>query len=254
MISVRAEKGKKQVLPGKEREIQQRRDHFIEAAREVLLEDGYQAVSIGRVAEYTGFSRGTVYQLFSSKEELVVALGMKCRERLYEVVSLGYQFPGLPREKMVAVAQAVANYATESPGDQRILKIIDSELILEKVAERQQNQMVGYDVRIFGIVRDIVDQGLKSGDLVLPANSTGEGLCLGLWCLVDGTFAAQIGGAPLGEIGIADPMAEMLQNGHMLLDGYQYRPLSSEHDYETTLQRFQQYFTRKVAEAKGEVA
>lgn len=242
------------MLPGKKRELDQRRDHFIEAARQVLLEDGYQAVSIGRVAEYTGFSRGTVYQLFSSKEELVVALGLKCRERLFEAVSMACAFPGFPREKIAAIAQAVSFYATESPGDQRILKIIDSELILEKVPERQQERMVGYDVRVFACLRDVVEQGLDSGDLVLRADQSVEGVCMGMWCLVDGTFAATMGGAPLGEIGIEDPMAEMVRNGHLLLDGYGWRPLSSEYEYDATARRFQEYFARNQAEAEGEVA
>ncbi len=242
------------MLSGKQREIQQRRDHFIEAAREVLLEDGYQAVSVARIAEHTGFSRGTVYQLFSSKEELVVALGMKCRERLYQMVALAAEFPGLPRERLVAVAHAVAHTAFESPADQRILKIIDAELILEKVSAGQQNQMVGYDVRVFASVLGIIEDGVKAGHLTLRPGMRVESLCLGLWCLVDGTLAALMGGAPLEEIGVADPMGEMIRNGHMLLDGYGWKPLSREHDYEAAARRFQDYLVRKQAEAEGEVA
>ena len=43
-----------------------RRERFLEVARTLLLEEGYETVTITRVAEETGFSRGTVYQLFNT--------------------------------------------------------------------------------------------------------------------------------------------------------------------------------------------
>ena len=64
------------MLKGKQREILEREKLFLEVARALFLRDGFHGVTIGRIARETGFSKGTIYQRFSCKEELIVELGI----------------------------------------------------------------------------------------------------------------------------------------------------------------------------------
>ena len=224
-------------MRGKQKEIQAREAHFVQVAREILLRDGYQGVSIGRVAESTRFSKGTVYQLFSSKEELITALGIQCRAKLLETIQKAAGFPGRPRERMAALGEAMAFYSKYCSDDQRILKLIDAETILDKVQNGQRDKMKQYDVQIFQTLLEIVQDAVAGGDLVLCGDCTVQGLGFAFWALMDGAFSANMGGAPLQEAGIPDPSAEVVRNGHYLMDGYGWRPLQHEWDYEATARR-----------------
>jgi AcrR family transcriptional regulator len=48
-----------------------RRDQILAAAREVIGENGYEQSSVDQIAKRAGLSRSTVYEYFSSKEEIL---------------------------------------------------------------------------------------------------------------------------------------------------------------------------------------
>jgi AcrR family transcriptional regulator len=51
-----------------------RKQHVIRMAHELFMEKGFQATSIQDILEYSGISKGTFYNYFSSKNELLIAL------------------------------------------------------------------------------------------------------------------------------------------------------------------------------------
>lgn len=51
-----------------------RKIHVIKTAHELFIDKGYQATSIQDILEYSGISKGTFYNYFSSKGELLIAL------------------------------------------------------------------------------------------------------------------------------------------------------------------------------------
>lgn len=224
-------------MRGKQLEIQAREAHFLSVGREILLSEGYPGVSISRVAEATRFSKGTVYQRFGSKEELVAAIGMQCRAKFLEVVRAASAFVGRPRERMVALGEAIVYYTRHHADDQRILKIIDSETILRTAPQSQQDQMKAYDIEIFLITLGVIQEAVDKGDLVLPDDLAARGLCFTFWVMVDGCFSATMGGAPLDEVGLGEPTAIVMRNAHYLMDGYGWRPLYNEWDYEETARK-----------------
>lgn len=235
------------MLTGKQREILERHELFLDVARAHLLEDGYLGLTIAGIAEATGFSKGTVYQRFGCKEELIVELGMRSREKLVSMIGRAAQFEGRPRERMLAVGETYEYYSGKYPDDMRILSIITAESILEKVSQEQQSQMEALDVRMFDILLGIIHDAIEQGDLVLAQGNTPETLCLALWALADGYFVATRGSAPLDRVGITDPLKKIVRSGHYLLDGYGWRPLYEEWDYEETSRRIRAtIFTKEI--------
>lgn len=226
------------MLAGKQREILERHELFLEVGRAQLLEEGYEGLTIARIADATGFSKGTVYQRFGCKEELIVELGMRYREKLHSALERASEFPGRPRERMVALGEAVEYYYRQYPDEMRVLGIIDAENILEKVPEEQRSQMDELDGRIFDLMVDIVEDAIAQGDLVLAPDVTPQTLSLAIWALQDGYLVATRGSAPLDRVGITDPLKdEIVRSGHYLADGYGWRPLYGEWDYEETSRR-----------------
>ncbi|UII54204.1 TetR/AcrR family transcriptional regulator [Cytobacillus spongiae] len=51
-----------------------RRQHVIEKAHQLFIDRGFQATSIQDILDYSGISKGTFYNYFSSKNELLVAI------------------------------------------------------------------------------------------------------------------------------------------------------------------------------------
>jgi len=59
-----------------------RRDQILSAAREVIGENGYERSSVDQIAKRAGLSRSTVYEYFSSKEEILRGSFSAHREQL----------------------------------------------------------------------------------------------------------------------------------------------------------------------------
>jgi len=216
---------------GRQKELDSREDLFKLTARRMLLEDGYQNMSISRVAQATGFSKKTVYQFFGSKEELVVALGLQCWEKLLDTVQKAARFPGRPRERLAAFGGMMIYRSEYNDEDHSILSLIDAEAVLNRVPACQRALVKQYDQAVFQTVLKIINEAVALGDLEFKADDTPEGLAFTLWVMMDGCLSAGMGCVPFREVGIENPAAEVVRSGHRLLDGYNWRPLSWEHDY-----------------------
>src|SRR5271154_474938 len=59
------------------------REAILEAAREVLSQDGKEGLSVAQVAQRAGVNRGTAYQHFQTREELIEATAVWVSEALY---------------------------------------------------------------------------------------------------------------------------------------------------------------------------
>ncbi len=92
----------------------QQHSALLSAARELLVEGGYAALSFGALAKRAGLARPTVYSYFDGKEEVVVAL---C-EREFPLVAADIERAvaraRTPREQLVAFVSAQLRAAQES--------------------------------------------------------------------------------------------------------------------------------------------
>ncbi|MDP4087030.1 MAG: TetR/AcrR family transcriptional regulator [Bacillota bacterium] len=61
-----------------------RKQHVINKAHQLFIEKGFQATSIQDIIDYSGISKGTFYNYFSSKNELLIALFTSLNRRLNE--------------------------------------------------------------------------------------------------------------------------------------------------------------------------
>ncbi|SEK31928.1 TetR/AcrR family transcriptional regulator [Rhodococcus maanshanensis] len=61
-----------------------RRRQILDAVAALLLEDGYEALTVSKVAARAGVAKGTVYLYFDSKQELLAALQAQMWERMLE--------------------------------------------------------------------------------------------------------------------------------------------------------------------------
>lgn len=62
------------------------REAILEAAREVLAQDGQEGLSVSQVARRAGVNRGTAYQHFQTREQLIEATAEWVSDKLYHAV------------------------------------------------------------------------------------------------------------------------------------------------------------------------
>ena len=99
----------------RDRERQELRQAILAAAREIAAREGWQAVSMRKVAERIEYSPPTIYEHFASKEALLVELMRDGFRLLMERVQAGDSAAAAPEARIMAVARAYWEFAWDYP-------------------------------------------------------------------------------------------------------------------------------------------
>src|ERR1700761_4628521 len=103
--------------PRRKRDPEGTRELILEAAREMLAQDGKEGVSVAQVAQLAGVNRGTAYQHFQTREQLIEATVAWVGANLCKVV---FDDPAMSRNQLVesntiqSVAEHLVQFAMEN--------------------------------------------------------------------------------------------------------------------------------------------
>lgn len=215
----------------KQRELAQREQHLLNTAQALLIERGYIGLTMDRLAEATEFSKGTVYQHFSNKEDLVAAIAERSSAMRAELFERALCFRGLTRERMGAIGAAAELFLHLYPHHEQAERIVKTSSIRDKVSAERGAALGACEARCFASALTVVHEALAAGDLTLRADQSPAQLCMGLWNLYMGAFLMRDLELFLDDPALTDPMAVLLANAQAMLDGFGWRPLSTAHDY-----------------------
>lgn len=95
----------------KERERQQHEQEILQAARELFSKKGYYNTTLEEIAQHAQFGKGTIYNYFSSKEDLFCGILNELLDRAVAVATASIALPGSTREKLLAYARAILSYS-----------------------------------------------------------------------------------------------------------------------------------------------
>jgi len=219
-----------QTLTRKEREIREREELILCAAQSLIHEHGYNYLSMERVAERVEYSKGTIYNHFASKEDLVCSLSCRCISNLIEIFERAYHYPGSTRERYSAIGLGYSIYHQLHPMDVQNIQIVKNSAVREKVSESKIAEMESLEQKITSIARSIVQQAIDCGDLGEGHQDNVNTIVFGCWSMHYGALLLEQSDIPLHELGF-NPVVNMLwKNANIYLDGYQWQPLSTESD------------------------
>ena len=224
-------------LSRKERERQEREAKILLLARAMLHEVGYLGLSMDRIATQMEYSKGTIYQHFQNKEEIILALANEALEKRLEMFQTAATWSGAKcsRDRVAAIGAAAEKFVEQYPQHFAVEQIVRSASIWEKTSEERRQYMHSCETRCMQIVGGVVRDGLAHGDLQLPPDRSAEDVVFGLWSLNFGAYSIVTSSDSLEDIGIRDPVAALRQNQNLMLDGYNWRPLSTEQDFDATM-------------------
>lgn len=215
----------------KQREIREREARILEVARGHLLGGGYLGLNMDRIAAEMQYSKGTIYQHFRNKEEILIALAneaLQLRSSMFEQAS---QFSGSSRQRIAAIGAAAEAFVETAPHYFVVEQIVRASSIWEKTSSERREVMRQCERRCMAIVGGIARDAIAQGDLVMLPGHRPEEVVFGLWSINLGAQTISSSSDILAEIGIEDPRHALRWGQNNMLDGYGWRPLSSEFDY-----------------------
>ena len=108
------------VLERRERERTELREKILDAARELFITDGYEGVSMRKVAEKIEYSPTAIYIHFPDKEQLFRELCLEDFGRLAEVFQRHAQIPD-PIERLRQIGRTYAIFGEQYPNHYKLM-------------------------------------------------------------------------------------------------------------------------------------
>ncbi|VAW65928.1 Transcriptional regulator, AcrR family [hydrothermal vent metagenome] len=214
----------------KQRELYEREQLILDTAQQILQQAGLQSLTMERVAAQIEYSKGTVYNHFSSKEEIVNAISCRCVSNLIEMFNRAKNHSGNHRERIAGISIAHSLYAQLHPAEIQNMQIIKSSAVREKISREKQIELLALEQQIIGIAQEIILDAIHDGDIPQGQPHVPDSILLGLWSMGYGSNLLHLTGIPFDQLGMHQPLEMMWINSHKLLDSYQWQPLSSEFD------------------------
>lgn len=194
---------------------------LLDAARELLEENGIETVTLRGVARRAGVSAGAPYHHFADKTQLLGALSHACFEELDAISRLALQTQSTPHARLKALGNAYIRYAIDHPARFRLM--FRPEIGTSDELPKDENTLVfGLLVRVLEEIYSANGHSPVGGGNHHPA--TGDRLrkeAIAAWSLVHGFAALLIDGplqAMLGAPQQLDSTIETLLDG--LVDSY----------------------------------
>lgn len=216
----------------KQREIEQREKLILDVARDLLVRQGYLGLRMDDIADTMEYSKGTIYQHFANKEEIILALANRALETRSALFAHAVTLRKQSRERLAAVGSAAELFVQQFPHFFQVEQIIRINSVWEKTSETRRKIMRSCEARCMAIISGVVRDAVAQGDLVLQEGCTPEDIVFGLWSINVGAFTIISSSDSLQEIGIKNPVSAIRRSINQMLDGYGWKPNSSEVDFD----------------------
>jgi AcrR family transcriptional regulator len=141
------------------------RQQILDAARELLIRDGYEQLSMRRVAERIDYSPTAIYLHFRDKQELVQSLCDETFARLVrELETLEKDFPD-PVVRLRKGMERYINFGLSHPDHYLPAFVLPSPPDLDDKRQRAAMSPESNAMRALACLRDGIADGVKAGKL-----------------------------------------------------------------------------------------
>ena len=147
-------------LSRKEREFIAREELILKHARRLLLEKGFQAWNMEQLAEAVEYSKGTLYQHFSSKEDLVLGVATQSLRQRADLFEQAATFQGRTRERCRAIGFACCEFAMAHPDYFHTDMLLKSSSFVEKASQERREAHAFEGMRCWRAINTIIIEAM----------------------------------------------------------------------------------------------
>ena len=232
--------GCKAVLSKKQQSIADREVELMLLAKDLVREQGFGNLTMDRLTAASSYSKGTIYNHFCSKEDVVLALCIHSLKSEALLFARSGEFEGNSREKIVALHVAYRVYARMEPVLSTCAIMAKSPWVLEKASSARVAEMNQLEEIVIEQADLLVNQAVEAGDLKFSSGLGSDAIVFANWSIAFGSNALSQNASNSHCIKRLQDPYSVLHNANMLLDGLNWQPLSSDWDYRKTWRRVEQ--------------
>jgi len=199
----------------RDRERLETRDKILDAARELFITEGYEGVSMRKVAQKIEYSPTAIYGHFADKEDLFLQLCHSDFHRLAESFSRLAQVPD-PVERLKKIGHAYIEFGLKNPNHYRMMFMTAHPRISD--AERKQKMGKGNpEEDAYEFLRQTVEESLRAGAFREEFDDA-DLLAQTLWAGTHGVVSLQIAKSEDDWV----PWRSVRKRADLMLDGLLY--------------------------------
>ncbi len=200
----------------REREKQETRRKILDAARELFAREGYEAVTMRRIAEIVDYSPTAIYVHFADKADLIRQL---CAE---DFRALAAHFTAIaavpdPIERLLQAGRAYVEFGLRFPNHYRVMFMtpgVKAELTPGTVGVERGNP----EQDAYAFLRAIVVDALEAGRF-RPELADAEAICQACWATMHGVVSLWITMEPLAWVELRPALEIAALAGDALVAG-----------------------------------
>jgi len=172
----------------RERERTELREKILDAARELFITDGYEGVSMRKVAEKIEYSPTAIYVYFADKEQLFRELCHEDFGRLAEVFQRHAQIPN-PIERLRQIGRTYAIFGEKYPNHYKLMFMTPHPQ--QGLDERQREIRGNPESDAYAFLRQTAQDAINGGYL-RPEFADADLVSQTLWGAIHGAISLQI--------------------------------------------------------------
>lgn len=142
----------------------EKRPLILQAATDVFAEQGFASVTVAAIAERAGIGKGTVYEYFSSKDELLFAVFEWMNEGIFERIHTLLDDGGTTHDRLQRLLDLGAQITRDQRDMQAVVLDFWSASRGTKVEERYNQACLATFRAYRRLVADVICEGQTSGE------------------------------------------------------------------------------------------
>ncbi len=235
-------------LTAKQAEIRDRGQAILSVARPMVINEGLGSLSMDAIAKQISCTKGTIYNHFRCKEEVLLAIAIQASETRYALFDAAQQSERSSRDRMAAIGVACEDFRIRFADLFHIESMVRHTTVWAKGSAQRRDLMLDCESRTMALVGGVAKDGVEAGDLKLPRKVRVEELVFGLWSLTYGGMLIDASSPGLQQVGIPDPFASIRHNCNAIMDGWNWQPLYDRSAYNRLVLRVRKMLAGSVTE------
>jgi AcrR family transcriptional regulator len=137
---------------------------IVSAAEKLFIQNGFDKTSIDEIAREVQFTRRTIYQYFSNKEDLYYAVVLKGFRKLFEYFSTAISNGKDGFDKLYRAGLSYYQFYKDFPGTFQLMNGIGFVKADEALQPKRQ-EFLDFDDKMFQKFAQIIEEGKKDGSI-----------------------------------------------------------------------------------------
>lgn len=220
-----------------ESEFAARENELIELARALAEDQCLTNLTIDKLVAASSYSKGTVYKHFEGKEDLLLAICNTCIQEMQALFIRALAFDGSSRERVVAVMVSYIIWAKLHPSQLFAVLSAHSPSVTTCSSDERNETHHRCEAQLMALLNDEISKAIEANDLTLPEDMTFEQVTFAMWSSHWGAMALIMSKGNSEKLQSMVLERESYTNTRLILDGFGWRPLSTEWDYRNTVKK-----------------